>query len=178
MSPSEMIEPTILFVTQAMAGKVDLAGKPIIEHVMRVMAMLGDRATPEEKLAALLHDVVEDTPVTIEDLRRFGYPEEVVVAVELLTHIKERDTYFQYVRAIYLSGNAIALRVKMADNLDNGDPKRLAATPIDEVTRSQLALRYRKAWNILIGKPPLEDMDEPRVAADVAGAGFAVEAAR
>ena len=141
-----MIPSTIQFVQAAMAGIVDKAGEPISDHCIRVAGMLGPEATENEKLVALMHDLLEDTDITARMLREMGYPREVVEAVVILTNKPERE-YFEYVRSIVASGNPIALKVKMADNLDNGSPARLFT--LDEATRERLGSRYRRAWRIL-----------------------------
>lgn len=141
-----MIPSTIQFVQAAMAGVVDKAGQPISDHCIRVAGMLGPEATENEKLVALMHDLLEDTDITAQALLDMGYPAEVVDAVVILTNKPERE-YFEYVRSIVASGNQIAMKVKMADNLDNGAPARLYT--LDNATRERLSGRYRRAWRIL-----------------------------
>lgn len=140
------VAATMMFVRSAMAQCLDTSGMPIAEHCIRVMHGMGQNATDNEKLTALLHDLLEDTDHTAEGLLAMGYPAEVVDAVVILTNKPERD-YFEYLRSIVASGNTLALRVKMADNLDNGDPRRLATAPAAH--RERLSERYRRAWRIL-----------------------------
>lgn len=143
---SPMIASTMMFVRSAMAQCYDKSGQPIADHCIRVMQAMGPNATDNEKLVALLHDLLEDTEHTAEGLLKMGYPTEVVNAVVLLTNKPERE-YFEYVRSIVASGNNLAIKVKMADNLDNGDPRRIAT--LDHAHRERFAERYRRAWRIL-----------------------------
>lgn len=124
----------------AHAGQTDKAGRPYIEHPLAVAAQLD---TDEEVAAALLHDVLEDTDRTEDDLRRAGIPERVLEAVRLLTH-QDGVPYLDYVRA--LRGNPIARRVKRADLRHNSDLSRLPS--VGERERTRLA-RYQAAIRIL-----------------------------
>ena len=95
--------------------------------------------------AVLLRDVLEDTAYDVDDLRAMGFPEEVVGALELLTHPAGMP-YLDYVRA--LKGNGIARQVKMADLRHNSDLSRL-----DEVTDADRvrAAKYAEALAVLEG---------------------------
>ncbi len=131
---------------QAHDGQVDKAGRPYIEHPRRVSARFVD---PTYKCVALLHDVLEDSKMTPDDLRAAGTSEEVVEAVVALTYLKNesRDHYYARVKK-----NALALAVKLADIEDNTDPERLAA--LDDVVRSRLERKYAEAKRKLTGKVP------------------------
>ena len=96
---------------------------PMAEHMRRVY--LGVSHIDDEHLhhIAWLHDIVEDTSVTITELISLGYSTEVVEAVALLTKPKKMP-YAEYIDALCASGNARALLVKLSDNADNTDPKR------------------------------------------------------
>src|SRR5687767_2629355 len=76
------LERAIAIAAQAHAGQVDKAGQPYILHPLRVMLRL---ATEEERIVGVLHDVVEDTPVSLQQLRDEGFSESVLSAVEALT---------------------------------------------------------------------------------------------
>ena len=99
-----------------------------------------------DKWAALLHDVVEDTSVSLEELARH-FPAEVVEAVALLTHEEDVD-YFDYVRRI--KGNPIAKKVKLADLAHNSDASRFAGVPVPEGKIGRLRSKYTKAKAILL----------------------------
>lgn len=107
-------------------GQVDRIGAPKIDHVTRVaskvICMFPD-AGREDIQAALLHDTLEDSGMTVAGLLRAGMPVSVVTTVKTLTRDKE-VAYLDYVRGIAISGGISAIRVKLADNADNGDPKR------------------------------------------------------
>ena len=125
---------------RAHEGQTDKGNIPYIFHPIHVAEQMEDELTTA---AALLHDVVEDTPVTLEDLRAEGFPEEVIEAVSVMT----RDLtvpYLDYIRAI--KGNRIATIVKLADLQHNSDTSRLPV--VDEEARSHVE-RYRKAISIL-----------------------------
>lgn len=99
-------------------GVRDKSGAPYVLHCLRVMAGVDSM---EAKIVAVMHDLVEDTPVTIDDLRQRGFAETVLKAVELVTH-HESDSYADYV--VQIKANAIAREVKLADLRDNLNPER------------------------------------------------------
>ncbi len=138
------LEDALAFAAEKHRGQTDKAGKPYIFHPIRVMENLGPNATEGEQMAALLHDVVEDCGVTLEDLGRLGYPEDVVLAVELLT--KNADGERDYQLAIErVARIAIARRVKIADLTDNSRRERISnSTAKDEERLTKYA--KAKAW--------------------------------
>lgn len=105
------IEDIIRIAVAAHDGQKDMVGNPAILHVLAV-GLMG--TTIEEKKAGLLHDVVEDTDLSISDLRDKGVEEGVLEAVDLLTH-RDEISYEDYVRKIVSSGNQTAIRVKLND---------------------------------------------------------------
>lgn len=105
------IDIALQIATKAHEGQKDRDGYPVILHPITV-GMMGD--TDEEKMAGFLHDVVEDTSYTFDDLLSAGIPTGVVNALRLLTHAKGTD-YYDYVQGIIDSGNPIALQVKYND---------------------------------------------------------------
>lgn len=123
---------------QAHQGQVDKAGRPYAHHPSRVAAACAD--DPQAAAAAWLHDVVEDTDWGLAELAAAGLPSAVLDAVALLTRAPDQDpdAYYAAIR-----GNRLALRVKLADLADNGDPNRLAA--LDEPTRIRLQRKYAHA---------------------------------
>src|SRR4051794_28387272 len=115
------------------AGQVDKVGAPYVEHLERVAFAAEHRAQQARDLglavdpdavvqAAWLHDVIEDTPVTADELRGAGYAAAVVEMVELLTKPPGRETYEERIAAIIQSGNLGAILIKLSDNEDNTDP--------------------------------------------------------
>ena len=105
------IDIALRIATAAHAGQLDRDGYPVILHPLTV-GLMGH--TDEEKIAGFLHDVVEDSDITFDDLLKEGIPTGIVNAVRLLTHEKGTD-YFEYVQRIIDSGNPIALQVKYND---------------------------------------------------------------
>ena len=113
-------------------GQFDKGGVPYIFHPIHLAEEMDDEIST---CVALLHDTVEDTAVTLEDLAA-QFPAEVVNAVRLLTHGEDVD-YFDYVRAI--RQNPIAVKVKLADLRHNGDPKRICNQGNQERRREKYA---------------------------------------
>ena len=113
------LERAIEIAARVHAGQRDKAGEPYILHPLRVMLSLGGAY---ERMAAVLHDVVEDTPVTLEDLAREGFPPEVLEAVDALTKRNGERRLDAAARAVR---NPIARAVKLADLKDNMDLSRL-----------------------------------------------------
>ncbi len=134
------LEEAILLAVEAHQGQKDKVDKPYILHPLRVMLQM---QTESEMMAAVLHDVVEDTGVKLEELRDKGFPEEVLVAVECLTKREEED-YIAFVERA--KANKIARKVKIADIEDNMDVRRISDfTPRD----AERVAKYNKAWQIL-----------------------------
>ncbi len=123
-------------------GQTDRSGVPYIFHPIHLAEQMEDEVTCT---VALLHDVVEDTDVTIADLEK-KFPPEVVEAVYLLTHDPSVD-YFDYVRN--LKDNPIAKKVKMADLAHNSDEVRSRAAHCSEEQILHWREKYRKAKEIL-----------------------------
>lgn len=105
------IEETLRIALEAHKGQLDLDGNPVILHIMAVGAAGKDET---EQKVGILHDVIEDTGMTRADLRKRGVDEDVLDAVDLLTH-KDQDTYEEYIRNLVESGNRTALMVKLHD---------------------------------------------------------------
>ncbi|OPZ85140.1 MAG: Bifunctional (p)ppGpp synthase/hydrolase SpoT [bacterium ADurb.Bin429] len=134
------LEDVIAFTARAHAGQTDKAGEPYILHPLRVMLRM---TTRETRLAAVLHDVIEDTAYTADDLRALGCPEDVIQAVLALSRRPDED-YFDFVRRA--AAHPIARPVKLADLEDNMNLTRLPH--VTEKDRQRLA-RYREAWELL-----------------------------
>ena len=106
------IDDAVDLATRTFFGLRDLDGNPEILHALAV-GMAGK--TNNEKIVGFLHDVVEDSPTTLDDLRTYGYSDEVVEAVGLLTHNKHSVSYDDYIAKIGFSSNELAINVKIAD---------------------------------------------------------------
>ena len=107
------IERAIEIAANAHAGQRDKAGQPYIFHPLRVMFRVDGE---HEQMAAVLHDVVEDTAITIDDLAREGFPPEVLRAVEALTKLPGETRLEAAARA---AADPVARKVKLADNAEN-----------------------------------------------------------
>ena len=134
------LERAIALAAIAHEGQIDKAGAPYILHVLRVMLRL---TTPEERMAAALHDVVEDCGWTLDRLRAEGFPEEVIAGIDAVTR-RDSESYEEFV--LRAKAHTIGRRVKMADLEDNSDVTRLS-----EITeRDQARLdKYRRAIDML-----------------------------
>ncbi len=134
------LEDAIALAMKAHLGQKDRVGEPYILHPLRVMFRLGWDAPEAARIAAVLHDVVEDTAIQLRDLRRLGYSEEVLAAVELLSRRPE-DSYEQFIERVL--PNSIARKVKRADLEDNMELRRLPTVTAKDLER---LARYRSAW--------------------------------
>jgi (p)ppGpp synthase/HD superfamily hydrolase len=131
--PSPDLGQTIEIMRNAHEGQIDKSGRPYYLHPLRVAMRLAN-CTAAERHAALLHDVVEDTPVTLQDLRDAGYREDVLALVALLTRDKPGgESHKDYIERLVTSRNAQALRVKLADLYDNLSPARTLSLPASEL---------------------------------------------
>lgn len=141
------IDTTIEFIKTAHNNIFDKTGFPYWEHPYRVMQYLGNGATDDEKHAALLHDVVEDTEYKLSDLAELGYTNGVIEIVKLVTIDKSLNVpYIHHIAKIANSRNKSAIKVKVADIMDNTDPDRLIL--LDDSER--LLLKYRRALRVLL----------------------------
>ncbi|WP_316229592.1 HD domain-containing protein [Bradyrhizobium sp. SZCCHNR1070] len=141
------IEETLEFVKRAHGDQKDKGGMPYWHHLVAVMNGLPAYADDDWKCAALLHDVLEDTPTTAEDLRKMGYSEAVITAVELVTKPKGAD-YLRWIEDLRDSNNAIAKAIKRADLEHNLDPSRFHN--LDGATRERLLQKYNHAKILLL----------------------------
>jgi (p)ppGpp synthase/HD superfamily hydrolase len=135
------IERAAAIAKQAHADQVDKGGAPYITHPDRVAAAVDGE---EAKMVALLHDVIEDSEWTLDQLRDEGFSEPVVNAVEALTH-KDREDYFDAVRRA--KANPLARVVKLADLADNSDRTRLGEITEQDERRLE---KYARARDILL----------------------------
>ena len=130
------LERAIAIAAEAHTGVVDKAGAPYILHPLRVMLGV---STMDERMVAVMHDVVEDSPWTFERLRVEGFSEAVIAGLDAVTKRKGED-YDAFVRRA--ASNAIGRRVKLADLTDNLDLSRIANPTEDDFRRME---KYRRA---------------------------------
>jgi len=135
------LEKAIIIATQAHEGQVDKGGNPYILHPLRVMLKM---TTKESMITAVLHDVLEDTEVTIEDLQQAGFSEEIIAAVVALTR-QEGEIYMDFIKRAKL--NPIARHVKLGDLEDNTDLSRIPNPTDQDYSRIN---RYKKAIQKLL----------------------------
>ena len=134
------LDQAIMLATEAHAGQMDKAGLPYILHPLAVMLSM---STDADRIVAVLHDVVEDTSVTLEDIsKQFG--RSAAVSVDALTHRKGESNleYWQRVK-----DHEQALRVKRGDIGHNTSPARMECLPPSEQDRLQE--KYKKALDFL-----------------------------
>ncbi|WP_438799333.1 HD domain-containing protein [Brevibacillus laterosporus] len=130
------MEKAIIIAIKAHAGQVDKGGNPYILHPLRVMLKM---STEEEMVAAVLHDVIEDTKVNAHDLIRAGFTESVIDAVIALTR-QDGETYMDFIKRAKC--NPIAREVKTGDIEDNCDLTRISNPTHQDYSRIK---RYKKA---------------------------------
>jgi len=130
--------------TVAHKGQADKAGNPYIGHPARVVALLKNPRSDSTVAAAWLHDVLEDSELTRDDLFAAGIDWMTINIVEHLTHApnESAEEYFERV-----TGSTEAVKVKLADIADNTDPNRLAL--LDDATIARLTRKYAKARMLL-----------------------------
>jgi len=144
------LEDAISVAVRAHRGQVDKAGDPYILHPFRVMFRL---RTVDERIVAMLHDVVEESDINLGRLRRMGYPEKVIDALDCLTWRKRKESYEQYVERV--RSNPLATSVKIADLQDhltssiNGNPGFLQKNYPQLYERYQKALSKLGRWRLL-----------------------------
>lgn len=137
---TELTKKAIKLMFEAHKDQVDKCGIPYVFHPFYLATQMDDEVTT---VVALLHDVVEDTSYTLQDLKEMGFPQVVYDALRLLTHDENVD-YLDYVKNI--KTNEIATKVKIADLKHNSDLTRLDTIAIHDYERVE---KYQKALEIL-----------------------------
>ncbi|MCL2395163.1 MAG: hypothetical protein FWC87_10795 [Acidimicrobiaceae bacterium] len=135
------MEQAIELARRFHAGQTDKAGRPYLEHVLRVADGVD---APDEKLVAVMHDLLEDTILDSTDLFCAGCPPHVLLAVEDITHLAG-ESYESYLRRV--ASNPLALAVKRADISDNASEDRLRL--LDPEDAGRLREKYRHARSLL-----------------------------
>ena len=125
---------------KAHLGQVDKAGEDYIKHPEKVASFV---KTDEEKAVAYLHDVIEDTELTLEDLHEYEFSKEVIEAVDIITKKKGED-YQSYLNSV--KKNKLARAVKLADLRHNSDLTRLTKVTEKDIKRKE---KYQKAIDFL-----------------------------
>jgi (p)ppGpp synthase/HD superfamily hydrolase len=134
------LEKAILITAEAHQGQKDKAGAPYILHPLRLMMRMESEA---EMIAAVMHDVVEDSEWTVDRLRDEGFSEEILQAVDCLTR-REDEIYEDFIKRVKTS--TVAWRVKIADLEDNMNVKRIDRLTPRDLERLE---KYHRAWRAL-----------------------------
>ena len=151
------LERAIALAAAAHAGQTDRAGQPYILHPLRVML---EMRTGEERIVAVLHDVVEKTDVTLADLAEQGFDGRVIDAVDAMTR-RSGEPYMRFVDRAVREGcrswvgawlrNGVAKNVKIADLRDNMEINRSRTMTEEDETRRRPQERYRQALSRVPG---------------------------
>jgi (p)ppGpp synthase/HD superfamily hydrolase len=140
MTKTATVEDAISIAAQAHKGQKDKAGAPYLLHPLRMMMRMNSETA---MMAAVLHDVVEDTDWTLGRLHEAGFSVEVIKAVDCLTH-REGESYEQFVERVRT--NPIARQVKIADLEDNMNIRRIGQLGAKDLERLE---KYHRAWCVL-----------------------------
>lgn len=133
---TQTLERAIAIAASAHAGQVDKGGAPYILHPLKVMLRM---SSLEERIVAVLHDVVEDCGISLEDLSKEGFSEEVLSAIESVTKVPG-ESYEDFVERA--AQNPIGRVVKLADLEENSDLSRIASPSWEDLERIE---KYRRA---------------------------------
>jgi len=136
------LERAIQIAAEAHAGQIDKGGEPYVLHPLRVMLRM---RTEQERIVAVLHDVVEDSDWTCEALAAEGFPPVIVEAVDALSKRRGESRLDAAVRA---AANPLARDVKLADNAENMDLGRLPNPTVADLARLK---QYEQVRLILLG---------------------------
>ncbi len=137
---TDLTKKALKLCFEAHKEQVDKSGLPYVFHPFHLAEQMTDEETT---VVALLHDVVEDTDLNFYDLEKQGFSDEIITALNLLTHDKAVP-YMDYVAEI--KKNSIAAKVKLADLKHNSDLTRLSV--VDEKALQRKA-KYEKAIRFL-----------------------------
>ena len=143
----KLVDQAIVMAVAAHSGQVDKGGKSYIFHPLRMMLKMD---TIEEKIVAILHDVIEDTFWSMNDIKYWNDDPVVLNAIAAMTH-ESGVSYFDYIDIV--NANPIARKVKLADLQDNMDLSRIPNPTQKDFTRIE---KYKKAQAILLGYKPVE----------------------
>lgn len=133
---TQTLERAIAIAASAHAGQVDKGGAPYIFHPLKVMLRM---SSLEERIVAVLHDVVEDCGISLDDLRKEGFSEAVLSAIESVTKVPG-ESYEDFVERA--AQNPIGRVVKLADLEENSDLSRIASPSWEDLERVE---KYRRA---------------------------------
>lgn len=142
MSLEQQLSSAIDLAMEIHKDQYDRSNQPYIGHVIRVM---NAGQTLQEKIVGALHDVVEDSDLTIDDLLLKGFDNNIVEAVDAITFYDDVETYDEYIERVIK--NPIAVKVKLNDLSDNMDLRRLNEIDDESIVRVR---KYFKAYKRII----------------------------
>ncbi len=131
------LEKAMFIAVKAHQGQKDKAGEPYILHSLRVMLRMTSEA---EMIAAVLHDIVEDTYWTTADLRKEGFAEEILEVVDCLTR-RKKESYEEFIERV--ERTPVARKIKLADLEDNMDMRRISEPTEKDWQRLK---KYHRTW--------------------------------
>jgi|TARA_B100001059_G_scaffold219362_1_gene240365 (p)ppGpp synthase/HD superfamily hydrolase len=140
----DALNKAIIIAAKTHRGKKGRNREPALLHPLRVMSMMNDN---NSRIAAILHDVVESRKITIKDLQDKGFNDNILIAVDLLSKRKGEE-YIHYINR--LKGNKIALKVKLADLIDNYIRRK--KHKVLSKNDKQKIKKYKKAYTVLTGQ--------------------------
>ena len=149
---SDLTYKSLEIITKLFNDKVDKGGFPYVVHLLKVYEGVNNYI---EKICALLHDVIEDTNVTYNDLKDIGYNKEVIDILKVLTKKKGED-YRDYIDRIIKSNNLHAINIKLSDLRHNMDITRIKNPTGNDYER--ISKRYEPAYQKLLNK--LNEMEK------------------
>ena len=138
----DLLSKAIELAIKAHSDQKDKQGIPYLTHVFRV-AMRG--RSQEEKICGILHDVIEDSDLSFDDIRKEGFPENILEALNCLTKKSDSEPYDEFIERI--KKNPLAMRVKLNDLEDNMDLRRYTILNENDVVRLN---KYLKAYHELL----------------------------
>lgn len=137
------LDKALAIASKAHAGQVDKAGQPYILHPLRLMLKFQHEL---ERIIAVLHDVVEDSDVSLDDLKKIGFTQPVIEAIDCLSR-RADESYEDFI--VRISSNALARKIKIEDLKDNLDLTRINALSDKDLARIE---KYHKALKLLLGE--------------------------
>lgn len=138
---TDLLEKAIKIALKSHTDQIDKAGQPYILHPLRLMQKFREE---DERIVAILHDVVEDSDISLKDLKESGFSDAVVNAIDCLTKRKDEE-YHNFISRI--TANELAKKIKIEDIKDNMDLTRLKSITDKDQER---IVKYHTALNILL----------------------------
>ncbi len=135
------LDKAIAIASKAHAGQVDKAGRPYILHPLRLMLKFRNE---DEMIVAVMHDVVEDSDISLDELKNSGFSEVVTQAIDCLSK-RNGESYEDFI--LRIANNALARKIKVEDIKDNLDLTRIEHLDAKDLARVE---KYHRALNFLI----------------------------